>query len=351
MNQGPHFSASGFTKALGQLRARRVDPFEKIAVFNEAYDSDRLRDEGTAVKYAVGAMQPIDRQYTDNTYREGDRVKNQLEKASLVCEFAYQGSVTNDTHIKAHSDIDLLTLTCKFVTVDTPGPVTNPYSGNPVIDLILLRLASVQWLQSKFPEATIDTSGSKSVSLSGGSLRRKIDVVSSNWRNTREFTLLGQSHTRGVDVLDMQEKQTIRNLPFLHNARIAEKDDLTYGGLRKVARLLKSLRYDADQPVEISSYDITALAYAMGVNELRVTRSGDLLLVERAKVHLDTVAANSSTREGLFVPNGTRRIFGNGGATLKGLNDLRREVDRLLYEIQNDLQRSFRNLNAARIEY
>lgn len=351
MNQGPHFSSSGFTKALGQMRARRVDTFEKTATLNEAYDSDRLRGEGTAVKYAIGAMQPIDKQYTDNTYREGDRVKNQLEKAELVCDFAYQGSVTSDTHIRAHSDIDLLTLTCKFVTVDAAGPVTDPYPGNPIDDLLLLRRESITVLRARFPEASLDQSGAKCISISGGSLRRKIDVVSSNWRNTQRYDSTGRSVFRGVDVLDCRAKSTIRNLPFLHNERIRDNDGLTNGGLRKAIRLLKSLRYDAEKIPDISSYDIAAIAYTMDNNALSVLRGAELILVERCKSHLDKIAADSTYREGLAVPNGTRKIFGSDGATVKGLTELRQEVDRLLHEIKNDLQRSFRNLAAARIEY
>ena len=351
MNQGPHFSSSGFTKALNQMRARRVDAFEKTATLNEAYDSDRIRSEGTAVKYAIGAMQPIDKQYTDNTYREGDRVKNQLEKAELVCEFAYQGSVTSDTHIRAHSDIDLLTLTCKFVTVDATGPVSRPYFGDTVDDLLNLRRESITVLRTRFPEADLDVSGSKSISISGGSLRRKIDVVSSNWRNTLRYEQTGRLVFRGVDVLDCKAHSTIRNLPFLHNERIAEKDGLTNGGLRKAIRLLKSLRYDADKTPRISSYDIAAVAFTMENSALSVFRGEELRLVERCKVCLDKLANDSVYRELLVVPNGTRKIFGPAGATVKGLNELRQEVDRLLYEIQNDLQRSFRNLAAARIEY
>ncbi len=351
MNQGPHFSSSGFTKALNQMRTRRVDTLERTFTLNEAYDSDRLRNEGTAVKYAIGAMQPIDKQYTDNTYREGDRVKNQLEKAELVCEFAYQGSVTSDTHIRAHSDIDLLTLTCKFVTVEATGPVSRPYFGDTVDDLLNLRRESITVLRTRFPEADLDVSGSKSISISGGSLRRKIDVVSSNWRNTLRYEQTARTAFRGVDVLDCKTHSTIRNLPFLHNERIAEKDGLTNGGLRKAIRLLKSLRYDADKTPEISSYDIAAIAFNMDNNALTVLRGEDLHLVQRCKLYLDAIAKDSVYRELLLVPNGTRKIFGPAGATMKGLNDLRREVDRLLHEIENDLHRSFRNLAAARIEY
>lgn len=351
MMNGPHYQTSGFARALDQLRARRVERYEKRATLNEVYDSERLRGEGAAVKYAIGAMQPIDPEYTNNTYREGDRVKNQLDKAGLACEFEYQGSVTSDTHIKARSDIDLLTLTCRFVTVDAPGPVSNPYHGNTIEDLITLRRDSVSVLRDKFPEATVDTSGGKAISMEGGSLRRKIDVVSSNWRNTLQYDRTRAQRDRGVDVLDSKARTTIPNLPFLHNDRIQIKDQVTAGGLRKAIRLLKSLKYDSAQGVDLSSYDIAAIAYRMEDSQLTVYRGTELILVERCKQHLDRLAESTLYRESLYVPNDTRKIFCAEGASLNGLNQLRRDVDQLLYEITNELSRSFRKLAAARIEY
>lgn len=351
MSTGPHFLTSGVSNRLDRLRARRVEQYEKRAALNEVYDSEKLRSEGTAVKYAIGAMQPIDPDYTQNTYREGDRVKNQLEKAGLACGYEYQGSVTSDTHIRARSDIDLLTLTCHFITVDAPGPVGNPYHGNTIEDLLSLRRDSISVLRDKFPEATVDSSGAKSVCIEGGSLRRKIDVVSSNWRNTVEFDRTRQQRDRGVDVLDSKARTTLRNLPFLHNDRIHAKDQRTGGGLRKAIRLLKSIRYDSSRGVELSSYDIAAIAYRMDDVQLTVYRGTELLLVERCKQHLDNLAANTFYRESLYVPNETRKIFCAEGASLTGLNQLQAEVDQLLYEITNDLNRSFRKLAAARIEY
>lgn len=350
--------ASGFTsigtsmaRRLDRLRARRVDAYEKRASLNEVYDSDNLRAEGTAVKYAIGAMQPIDPDYTQNTYREGDRIKNQLEKAGLACWFEYQGSVTSDTHIRARSDIDLLTLTCRFVVVDSSAIITHPYRGNTIDDLVKLRRDSITVLREKFPEAVIDASGAKAIAIEGGSLRRKIDVVSSNWHDTSAYLQTGQKRDRGVDVLDSRSLATVSNLPFLHNDRINNKDQRTLGGLRKSIRLLKSLRYDSANGVNLSSYDIASIAYNMADHDLAVPHGMELLLVERCKQYLDRLAANSTYRNSLYVANDTRKIFCLEGASLDGLNELRREVDQLFYEIANELGRSFRKLAAARIEY
>ncbi|MBL8889748.1 MAG: hypothetical protein JNL67_07195 [Planctomycetaceae bacterium] len=342
---------------LSILRARRTDATESYMLkpvgANEVYE--RMEERSSAIKYVVGAMQPIDPTYTENTYREGERVRNQLEKSlcgqGIVCEFDYQGSVTNDTHIRAKSDIDLLTLHCAFVSLDPPQRVSSPYCGNPVEDLLELRRSSIRVLKEKFPEATVDSSGSKSVCIEGGSLRRKIDVVASNWCDTNEYRVTRLKRDRAIHVLDAHKLERLRNLPFLHNARLHDKDQRTNGGYRKAVRLLKSLKYDSQTEVRLSSYDIAAIVYAIDDQKLNVYKGMELLLLDHCKKHLDFLNDNKWYRDALFVPNGTRKIFCTEGASVTGLNDLQREVNRLNYEIENDLTRSFRNLAEARVEY
>ena len=45
--------------------------------FDEAISAIR---EDDSIRYLVETMKPIDREYTENTIAEGDRVKNQLNK-------------------------------------------------------------------------------------------------------------------------------------------------------------------------------------------------------------------------------------------------------------------------------
>src|ERR1051325_12189976 len=104
---------------LERLRNRRLDPTIKVSEINEAYK--KLTAEDSAVQYAIGAMQPIDPEYTRRTIEERGRVEKQLSDgyvaAGLRIDFDYQGSVTNDTHIRAHSDVDLLTVEKRFHAV------------------------------------------------------------------------------------------------------------------------------------------------------------------------------------------------------------------------------------------
>ena len=337
---------------IAKLRTRRTDPLIKAAEMREVYD--RISDD-ESVKYAIGAMQPIDIEYTRRTLEEGDRVKVQLDKGlnqpRSRAEFEYQGSVTNNTHIKAHSDIDLLTLHSHFYTVQLPGRPVNVYQGDMLQDLRSLRASSTQILKSAYPTVTLDDAPGKCISLQGGSLRRKIDVVISNWWNTVEYQGSGLSFQRGVQIFDSKANVQVENRPFLHNKKIEDRDRLLGGNVRKVARLLKSLKYDSDTGVNMSSYDITSIAYRMPDEFMSPGHGAELLLVENARQFLQRLVDNEAYRLSLKVPNEMRPIFGGEGASLDGLNQLYKEIKDLMSDITNGLNRSFRKLAEARVAY
>jgi hypothetical protein len=342
------------TNRLGKLRARRSDSVIKAAVeMREAYD--RIPEDESA-KYAIGAMQPIEQEYTDKTYEEGDRIKAQLDKslntpAGSVVEFEYQGSVTNNTHIKAHSDIDLLALHAQFFTIQSPGRAIDPYYGDVLADLKNLRISCAKVLKSAYPTVAINDAPGKSISLEGGSLDRKIDVVISNWWDTVEYQRTRLAIQRGIQVYDSKANSRIKNRPFLHNARIGERDNLLNGNVRKVARLLKSLKYDAETNVDISSYDITSIAYRMPDELMRPGHGFELLLVENTRLFLRSLLDDSVARESLKVPNEMRPIFGPEHGTVDGLNQLYKEIQELVNDISKGLSRSFRRLAEVRVSY
>jgi hypothetical protein len=334
---------------LERLSARRTDSNVITAkLLNEAY---RALSQSQSVRYIIGAMQPIDSEYTKNTYAQGDRVCNQLRnRLTTTCEYEYQGSVTNDTHIKARSDIDVLLLIDKFYTMEKPQEPVTPYKGDPIQDLVDLRAEAITSLKGAFPEATIDSSGSKSIVVEGGSLRRKIDVVPSNWYNTNKYAETKNKTYRGVQILDSKTRTRLNNTPFLHNAWIEHKDKNTNGGLRKAARLLKSLKYDSEK-IDLSSYDLVSIAFNIPESELKMPHGMELAILNSCYNYCLDLQQNRLKRESLDVPDGHRKIFTVGHATLNGLIQLTTELDTLVKDVLTENQRSFKRLAEARIAY
>jgi hypothetical protein len=338
---------------LEALHRRRVDNQVKLASqLNEAWDRVKTSEP---VRFALGAMQPIDQDYTRKSFEEADRVANQIEKnVPQSVEFDYQGSTTNDTHIKAASDIDLLTLlspTRHFYFVEPPLTVApgNVYTGDTLADLSKLRADCISILRDKFQTATISP-GSKSIAAEGGSLARKVDVVPSAWLDSQEWQQTKNKAYRGIKVLDSSVNQLIPNKPFLHNNLLDNKDRRCIGGLRKSIRLMKSLKYDASTEVKLTSYHICAIAYNAPDQFLTVAPGHDLLLLEQTRQWCVRVRDDANLRDNMMVPNGTEKVFHSGGAQLPGLNQMIVELEGLERDILNDNRRSFAKLAEARFE-
>ncbi|HEV7403830.1 MAG TPA: hypothetical protein VGO11_12915 [Chthoniobacteraceae bacterium] len=324
-------------KRLENLRNRRIPLDEaRLRTFAKAAEVDN-----ESYEWLIEATKPIEEKYTNETFAQGDRVRDQLKNNLSIThdsEFEYQGSVTSDTHVQYHSDIDLLVLNGVYTTYDGGYPVSNPVSNEVVVDSLLdLRKDSVKILKTQFWKATVDESGNKAVAISGGSLTRDIDVVFCNWWDTKAYLENKVRANRGIQVLDVDSTTRIGNKPFLHNWYINDKDTRVGGGLRKVIRLLKNLKYDKEPNASISSYDIAALGFEMQDSDLIVAPGSYLALAKNASAYLNGLINNSQLRDSLYVPNGTRKIFGTDGASLASLKEITSELDLLLADIPRDL--------------
>lgn len=343
------------TNRIAKMRARRTDEALKFAAgraFDAAISSIR---EDDSIRYVIESMKPIDKEYTDNTIAEGDRIKNQLDKNlnsnSTQAEFRYQGSVTNGTHVRVHSDLDLLVIDYEFVTVQPPGKVWSHYAKDPIAELKRLRGECVSILKREFPTVKVDASPGKCIALSGGSLRREIDVVIANWWDTAEYQQNNNEILRGVHVLDIELPERVGNRPFYHNFQVDRRDRAVNGNLRKVCRFLKSVKYDADPPLDMSSYDIVSMAWNMPDELLAADKGHELLLVANTRAFLGSLITNDDRRNGLKVPNGTRNVFGAEGATKWQLMALFKEVDELNSEIESSLAKGYRKIREAQVQY
>lgn len=311
--------------------------------FSEAYES---RSKSEATKYALGAMQALEPSYTQVSIQEGERVRNQLDtdlyKAGIPVTFEYQGSVPLDIHIRFASDIDLLVLHDKFVTLDWSGPTASTYSshshakGSLIDDMMHLRRQCEEILKNRFPAATVDKSGAKSISLSGGSLKRKVDVVPSHWHDTSAYQISKEKHDREVRILHRDQQSMITNRPFLHIKRINEKDSVTNGGAKKVIRLLKNIKQDSARDIRLTSYDIASLVWHFDSVAMTKPYYLELSLVAETQRHLQVIADNPEWAKTLDVPDRSRKII-DSSEKLVALQGLKLEVDQLASDIAREL--------------
>jgi hypothetical protein len=316
----------GISNKLDKLYARRSEE-QKTKLFSATEASDftsilpkslreseikkLLKSSGLSENeyWIFNSMKEVGDDYRRKSYQEADRIVKQLHNKGITnIDINYQGSVTNNTCIKYASDIDLLIIIQDFITMEPPLKAENPYSGDPLRTLKILRNLCENIIQESFPTASIDAAKSKCIHVSGGSFKREIDVVICNWVDTVTYQEHLLDFYRGINVLDICKNTRIKNFPFLHNELLNKKDSSTNGGYKKFVRLVKSIKSDADDVIDVSSYDLTSLLYHMEDDIILESHSFYEILenIEEYFIYLNN---NYDELAKLFVPNNTVRII------------------------------------------
>lgn len=336
------------SRRLSDLKARRQDSrvvMDSIAANSASMESFEARSTGEWSRYALGAMQEVDPKYTATSVAEGERVKNQIKnRIGTAITFEYQGSVPLNVHIRGVSDIDILVLLSSYLTYDANGSGTAvylPWNGPSGIDqLAHLRRELEIELKAAFYEADVDTSGDKAIGMSGGSLRRKVDVVPSHWHDPVAYQASKSKKDREVSIFQKHSSTTLRNRPFLHIDKVSEKDSRCNGGAKKIIRMLKNLKADCDNPssISVNSYEIAGLVYHFEESQISLPVYRELALVAAARQQLDRMINNKQWTMELMTPDEIRRII-DSEAKFDSLRLLRAEVDELAKNLAIELTR------------
>jgi hypothetical protein len=307
------------------------------------------RSDKPYTKYTLGSMQEVEPSYTrigiEEATRVGKQLKQGLQEKQIPTDFRLQGSVPCNIHIRGASDVDLLVIHDGFFTYETSGvrsklgKYINPISYTPLSALQKLRSESEKILTSAYPAANVDITGAKAISLSGGSLRRPVDVVPSHWHDTSDYQISGEEYKRGICVFDKKNEESVHNLPFLHIHNIGVKDELSIRGLKKSIRLCKNVKTDAEKEgrnIALSSYDIAAFLWHADMSAFRMGVINELAILAETQRHLDFYATNQTEAQTLIVPNGTRKVF-DTAEKLLALKSLSIEIDDLAKEVAGEV--------------
>lgn len=344
----------GGTDRLGRLSTDAITEVLRKSTIEESWQKRASAQPYT--RYALGAMQEVDAEYTRVGIETAERVGNQLYKelgsTGIPVEFRLQGSVPLNVHIRGVSDVDLLTLETSFLIYANNGQAalnggyTSAGTRTSLSVLQNLRTQSEKILLAKFPAATVDTFGGKAIAISGGSLARPVDVVPSHWYDTVSYQSSRNERDRGVVILNKKVPETIDNFPFLHISRIDERDKAAGGGLKKAIRLCKNVKNDAiedGKKIVFPSFDIAATMYHVDLDALRVGTFYELAVLAETQRFLDELYHNPTKAKSLYVPDGSRRIF-DTDEKFEGLKTLSVEMDDLAKEVAKEQSYLLRSL-------
>lgn len=306
-------------------------------------DWQKRQQQNKFTQYTIGAMQSVGSEYTEITIETASRVGKQLrDKLTQDTEFRLQGSVPLDIHIRGVSDVDLLVLDNSFFIFDRNGRLANTYvsSDRDRLDVILqLRKDSEEVLKQAYPAVKVDCSGAKAIKLTGGSLPRPVDVVPSIWYRTAEYQSSLQEYDAGVLIADKSVPKTVDNRPFLHIKLVNEQDARSYGGLKKLIRLAKNIKADADNSLldDLSSFEIASLLYHADMAALSLNQFFELSVLAELKRFFDWVFFNEAAAKTLLTPDGSRNVL-NSDEKYQACRTFSLEVDDLAKRVAMEQQ-------------
>ena len=332
-----------FDDRLSRLRSRRMDNSNVVLMsegYGEAYEK---RTSNKATQYTLGAMQEVDPRSTQISHEEAEKVQRNLtdglKDEHLTPEFRLQGSVPLNVHIRGASDVDLLVMEGRCLRVSPCQGGLKSYvdfTGSVLNNVLDLRKKAETVLERRFWGATVDKTPAKSIALSDGAFRRKVDVVPANWLDTATYQRNLEEASRGVEIVNKYTLEHISNYPFRYIAEIQTKAARTNDGARMGIRLAKNLKNDADNDIALSSYDIGSLIYHCPDHYIFHHLARDLMVLSGVDRWLDELMNNRSKAVELMTPDNTRRIL-DEGAKWEGLCRLAGEVADLARAVEREL--------------
>lgn len=325
------------------FRANVEDSILQEAVSRFDVEEFEKRTSSNALKYALGAMQEVEQRYTQISFGEANRVINQLKSdfhsRGKSIDTELQGSLPLNVHLRRVSDVDILVLPTWYWSYAVTGVDSANYSvsSDNKKDVVLeLRRDCRNILEVAYPQATVDDRGSKCITISGGSLRRDVDVVPAIWFDTVEYQKEKHKAYRAVQVYDKRAEVFNENKPFMVKALVDYKDNLTQSGCKKSIRLLKTLKVDADIDINFSSFNIMSIVYRMEDWRLNYSRFSEGALLVSIRDWLNELNANMTKLRSLQVVDGSRKIILNNNDET-AFQQLRAEVNDLIDQIGKDL--------------
>lgn len=310
--------------------------------------------------YIRMSMKGVDSEYTQKSKEAGEKVKEHLTKQLSDVVFEYQGSVMTNTHIKGHSDIDLLTICDKFYTYDsyrinqilsTPAQRikfqaaaikklereigTSSYSGNSLDDLRSLRSNSEEILSAVYTICNIKKP--KAIKIKNMSLNREVDIVIANWYDDVASIINDKGDFRGIQVYNKETHSKEKaDFPFLSINRINERSSFTNGRLKKMIRFLKNTKLNSDLNINLSSFDINAICYDIDVSKYHMLSFFELVPVLYKQ--LKSICTNKSHSDNLVSVDGREYIFREDSEKLNNVRSLLTEVENVFLELAKNPQ-------------
>jgi hypothetical protein len=326
-----------YAKRLNNLRTRKFDSVLNESTLSRAFDSYDMPEN---LKYLMESMRPIDKKYNDITFQASDNVRNHLErelKLHFGRDYRTQGSVICNTNILLHSDIDLLNIIARYAYLHSELPNNNPYEdSDPEVDIEQLRTQVTKIMKATYD--TVDDSGVKGIWIYNKNLRRKVDIVFAYWFNTADYYKNNDEYYRGIQLYDFHARQRQgADYPFAHSQSVNWKGNNTSDGSRRGIRLLKNLKADSDQKIDLSSFQLTSIVHSIENIRLQYRLGSEWNIAKVVSDEMNMLIEIPTYRKAIKSPNGTEYPFLEE-STVTEIKKLKADLDELLVDTAKEVQ-------------
>jgi hypothetical protein len=334
----------------------RINPenFSLNDVFKNELTSISYSNVLTYIRMAMKGAEPA---YTEKSIEAGQKVKNHLSDGLKDVSYEYQGSVMTNTHIVGNSDIDLLVICEKFYSFSRnkivrvlseyaqqlqyrpeslgklKAEMDRPdYTGNALQDLANIRYDCEVILKDIYEE--FDIKQPKAITIENKSLKRFVDIVVASWYDDITSIINDKGNFRGIQIYNKVEHAYENpDYPFLSISRINEKGVRTNGRLKKMIRFLKNVKADSDYDIDLSSFDINAICYA--IKEEQYSDMSFYELVPLLYQHLLRTSTDRAYADTITSVDGREYIFKNNNEKHAYLQMLMREITLIVTDLAN----------------
>jgi hypothetical protein len=337
-----------YSQRLKNLQNRKFNSELNESALSKSFDSYDIPEN---VKYMVESMRPIDKKYNDTTLLASQNVKNHLERELNLHfdrDYRTQGSVVCGTNIQLHSDVDLLSIIARYHYLHPNLPNPFPYTASdPKIDIEQLRDQATKVMKSVYDK--VDDTGRKSIWIYNKNLRRKVDIVFGYWYNSVEYDDNNDEYYRGVELYDFPSRVKQRtDYPFAHIYNVNGKGNNTNDGSRRGIRLLKNLKADSDNEIELSSFQLTTIVHTIEDNKLYHRIGSEWNIARAISEEINILIDSPTYRKQLKSPNGTENPFVDDSTVIE-LRKLKVDLEELLVDTAKELHSQI--LNKAILTY
>ncbi len=292
-----------YTKLIQNVKNRtNPDVLNESIIMDKTFSAE-IRDvaDVKVLEYIKRAMRGVEPIYTERTIEAGNKVKKHLKNNNSSLDYKFQGSVPSNTHIKGHSDIDLVQIVNDFYSHEPKSNFTSKYNTTYLTESQKNRLLEVINGTTYFGDANADlrkarmdaegvltsvykyikTSKPKSIEVNPTNPDRIVDVVTASWYKNVDSVVSNDEAKKGIQIYDKDKNSRLPvDFPFLKIKLLNEKDSIVNGRLKKMIRFLKNLKADSDYNLkELSSFDISSICYNISTSDYETKIYYELVVV------------------------------------------------------------------------